>query len=262
MISLGTTARVLAIVEALSGVDNEGIAAQVLIQRSGLPPSTAYRLLTEFEEAGLIYRTADKRIHANFSFERRLTFDKISPARLTSACAQISEKLHSAAEVIVLQGQNLVWHLVKQHPAQAIRLRAHAGFVRTTYELDSITRLALAYCPMELISRRWDTTAFFEVGVAGSRVTWDDAQKKLADVDRDGMQFDLQGNAKGVRRFCVAVRDGRRILSLLTVAEAATPLRDETGHINSIKKILIEQRDAIEAAGITEPREEVEAGVA
>ncbi len=258
----GSTARVLAIMKALSVDADEGLTPQAVIERSGVPASTVYRLLTELEENGLIYRTLDRRVRANFIFARRLSFEHISPARLTSACTWISDTLQSASEIIVLQGQSLVWHEVEQHPAQAIRLRAHAGFVRGTYELDSITRMALAHCAINLIEKYWDQTAFFEPGVAGSRVDWNSVRALLESVDRNGMQFDLEGNAKGVRRFCVAVRDGQRIACLLTVAEAATPLHDEATHIERIRQVLTEQRDAIELAGPTAPVELQEVGAA
>lgn len=262
MAVVGSTSRVLAIIRALSVDADEGLTAQAVIERSGVPASTVYRLLAELEENGLVYRTIDRRIHANFTFERRLSFEHISPARLTSACAMVSDALQTASEIIVLQGQNLAWHEVRQHPAQAIRLRAHAGFVRATFELDSITRMALAHCSIQLIEKYWDTTAFYEVGVAGSRVDWNSVRSVLEAVDRDGMQFDLQGNAKGIRRFCVAVRDGQRIACLLTVAEAATPLRDEASHIERIRHVLTEQRDAIELAGPAAPVELREVGAA
>ncbi len=252
----------LAVMKALSVDADEGLTTQAVIERSGLPASTVYRLLTELEENGLVYRTVDRRMRANFTFERRLSFDTISPARLTAACAWISDALQTASEIIVLQGQNLVWHQVQQHPAQAIRLRAHPGFVRGTYELDSITRLALAHCSIHLIERYWDKSAFFEPGVAGSRVDWASVRALLESVGRDGMQFDLQGNAKGIRRFCVAVRDGQRIACLLTVAEAATPLRDEAAHIERIRQVLTEQRDTIESAGPAVPVQQQEVGAA
>ena len=262
MAVVGSTSRVLAIIKALSVDADEGLTAQTVIERSGVPASTVYRLLAELEENGLVYRTVDRRLRANFTFERRLSFEYISPARLTAACAAICNTLQTASEIIVLQGQSLVWHEVHQHPAQAIRLRAHAGFVRGTYELDSISRMALAHCSMQLIEKYWDTTAFFEVGVARSRVSWDSARALLEAVDQKGMQFDLQGNAKGVRRFCVALRDGQRIACLLTVAEAATPLRDETAHIERIGEVLTGQRDAIEWAGPAAPIELQEVGAA
>ncbi len=248
MAPAGITNRIVAILEAFSHGGDDGLAAAAIIQRSGLPPSTVYRLLAEFEELGLVHRTADKRLRPNFRFERLLSFSSLSAERLTEACARLSDTLQSASEIIVLQGQSLFWHLVRQHPAQAIRLRAHTGYVRESRELDSITRMALAHCPVEFITRHWDTSAFYDVGVTYRPVAWDEARERLTQVDRDGMQFDLEGNAKGVRRFCVAVRDGARIACLLTVAEAATPLRDEAGHIAEIRELLFKERAWVEAA--------------
>lgn len=248
MASIGITHRVLAIIESFSATADDGLTAHAVIQRSGLPASTVYRLLTELEDLGLVYRTADKRLHPNFRFERLLSMGTLAPERLTTACARISDTLNSAAEVIVLQGQNLFWHLVRQHPMQAIRPRAHKGYVRETRELDSITRLALAHCPVDFVEQHWDTTAFYDVGVAHEPVAWDRVREILAGVDRGGMQFDLEGNAKGVRRFCVAVRDGARIACLLTVAEAATPLRETPAHIARIRELLLAERDWIEDA--------------
>ena len=262
MAVVGSTSRVLAIIRALSEDADEGLTTQAVIERSGVPASTVYRLLAELEENGLVYRTVDRRLRANFTFERRLSFEHISPARLSSACAWLSNTLQAASEIIVFQAPDLVWHEVRQHPAQAIRLRAHTGYMRQTYELDSITRMALAYCSTDVIDKYLDKSGFFEVGVAGARVNWDRAQARLRSVERDGMQFDLQGNAKGIRRFCVAVRDGQRLACLLTVAEAAIPLRDEAAHIAHIRQVLTEQRDAIELAGPAAPIALQEVGAA
>lgn len=246
MASIGSTARVLAVMDALSVAAEAGTSAQAVIDHSGLPASTVYRLLLELEEAGLIYRTEDRRLHANFLFERRLSFKSISPPRIAEACARLSNVLQSASEVIALRGHNLWWHIVQQHPAQAIRLRAHMGYARPPYELDSISRLALAHVPIEQIEKTWDRTAFFDVGVQHGPVSWPEVRDRIAAVDRDKMQYDLQGNAKGVRRFCIAVRDGERLGCLLTVAEAATPVRDIAQHVERIRRLLTQQRDAIE----------------
>lgn len=246
MASSGITSRIVSIMEAFSFRADEGLTTQEIIQRSGLPASTVYRLIAEFEELGLLYKTADKRLHPNFRFERLLSFDTLSPERLTTACARISDTLEAASEIIVLQGHNLFWHVVRQHPMQAIRLRAHAGYVRETRELDSITRVALAHVPLAFIEKHWDTTAFHNVGVDHTPLTFDKVRERLAAVAPDGVEYDLEGNAKGVRRFAVAVRDGQRIACLLTVAEAATPMRDEAAHVERIRALLLAQRDWVE----------------
>lgn len=71
----------------------------------------------------------------------------------------------------------------------------------------------------------------------------------IASIDPDDMQHDMMGNAKGIRRFCVALRDAEgRMACLLTVAEAAIPVRDEAAHSAAIRQILMEQRARIESA--------------
>ena len=262
MASIGSTARVLAVMEALASASDDGVVAQTVIEKSGLPGSTVYRLLAELEEAGLIHRTPDRRMHPNFTFERRLSFRHISAARIVSACRHLSDAVFAASEVITFSGHNLWWHLVQQHETQAIRLRAHPGYAREPYELDSISRLALSFRSLAQIEKIWDTTAFFSVGVQRARLSWPQVRNTIESVDRDGMQFDLQGNAKGVRRFCIALRDGDRFGCLLTVAEAAIPLRDTTEHVERMRALLTEQRDAIEAAGPAVPGEMGEAGAA
>lgn len=235
--------RLIRILEAMSDMSAKGLSTTEVIERSGLASSTAYRMVGELESAGYIYRTEDRKLHPNFSFERRIAAGRISPAELWTACADISNALEASSEVILLRGQNLLWHITDEHPLQPIRLRAHPGYIRGTYELDSISRLALAHMPIEHIERSWDKTAFFDVGVNAHKLAWAEVRSKLAAVDINQMEFDIQGNAKGVRRFCVAVTEAdRHLVCLLTVAEAAVPLRDEAAHVEQIKDVLMYAR--------------------
>ena len=160
----------------------------------------------------------------------------------------VSETLEAASEMILRQGQNLLWHHKEEHPLQPIRLRAHAGYIRGTYELDSISRLVLAHIPLAEIETRWDLAGFFETGVAGEKVSWESARARINGVDRSGMEFDLQGNAKGIRRFCVALTaPSRQFICLLTVAEAAIPVRDVDAHVEHVRRVLIDARARIAA---------------
>lgn len=241
--------RVIAILEALSGPEADGLSAQEIVERAGLPASTGYRILTELQDMGLVHRTAARKIMANFSFQRRLHCPGLDPELLADACATLSDRLTAAAEVVVLSGQNMLWHIVQQHPDQAIRLRAFSGFMRGAYELDSISRLALAYRPIETLEKSWDTGAFYTAGVDRRPLKWPAARDMINAVDPSDMQYDMMGNAKGIRRYCVSINgsDGAMIC-LLTVAEAATPLRDETQHVANIRSHLMMQKSKIESA--------------
>jgi hypothetical protein len=107
--------------------------------------------------------------------------------------------------------------------------------------------MALAHSTTVNVEGVWDVSGFFEVGVSGGKISWNTAKTRIASVKPEGMEFDLMGNAKGVRRYCVAINgsDGE-FAGLLTVAEAATPLRDVDGHVAKISTVLLGQKEAIE----------------
>lgn len=244
----GASSRVIAILDALSGPDG-GLTAQEVVERAGLPASTGYRILTELQDLGLVHRAAERRLIANFSFHRRLHCPGLEPEVLARACAKLSSDMTVAAEVVVLSGHNMLWHIVEQHPDQAIRLRAFPGFMRGAYELDSISRLALAHRPLETLEKSWDTGGFYTAGVDRRPLDWAEAREMIAAVDPQDMQYDMMGNAKGVRRYCVAIHgpDGGMIC-LLTVAEAATPVRDEAQHVANVRAHLMARKTTIESA--------------
>lgn len=234
-----TPLRILRLAEILSQAPSHGFTKSEIVERFRQPTSTVYRLLKELQDEGYVYQTSDGRLQPAFSFERRIGGGVIALGRLRDACSYISHNLQTAAEIILLRGFNLVWHIVEEHPAQRIRLRAHPGFERSTYELDSISRLALAFCSIEDIEQTLDTGEFHKVGVHQESVTWDQARTSVLTTDRNAMQFDMLGNAKGVRRYCVAICDPNdQLICLLTAAEAATPVRDEEGHVRQIRRIL------------------------
>lgn len=244
----GSVERVLQIVEALAASSEEGATPSTICARCGLARSTVYRLLSELESAGYAYKSGSKHYVPNFTFARQFDLERVSPDIIREACESVSATLETASEIILRQGQNLLWHHKEEHPRQAIRLRAHAGFIRGTYELDSIARLALAHLPLETIERGWDLSGFFETGVAGDKIDWETAKGRITGVDPRGMEYDMQGNAKGIRRFCVALAaQSGKLVCLLTVAEAAIPVRDVKAHVEQVRKVLINARARIQA---------------
>lgn len=248
----GSVSRVIAIMESLAAGQSEGLTAQDVVERSGLPTSTGYRILTELQELGLVHRLGKRKLAPNFSFSRRISHAGLDPDMLADACEDICQRLTTASEVVLLREQSMLWHLVQQHDAQAIRLRAHPGFTRDAFELDSLSRLALAHLPLEVLERSWDTSAFYRTGLERTPMDWRETREMLAGIDPADMQYDMMGNAKGIRRFCVAIHDADGAMAcLLTVAEAAVPVRDETAHAEAIRDILMEQRARLEGAAET-----------
>ena len=113
--------------------------------------------------------------------------------------------------------------------------------------------MALAHLPLKALEASWDVAGFYDVGVSGGKVPWNEARDRISVVDTADMQFDLMGNAKGVRRFCVAVHGlGGEFVGLLTAAEAATPLRDVEEHVAQVRAVLLDVKTAVECgAGST-----------
>ncbi|MGV8988346.1 MAG: helix-turn-helix domain-containing protein [Cypionkella sp.] len=244
--------RILKLAESLSDAPRHGFSKPEVVARAGFPPSTVYRLLNDMEQAGFIYTTQDGRILPNFSFERRIGLGTIKPDALRHACALISNTLQSASEIILRRGHNLLWHITDEHPMQPIKLRAHPGYVRGTYELDSISRVALAGCGLDEIERSWDLSAFFDVGVHAPHLPWDKAKERIQAAKLEPMQFDMAGNAKGIRRFAMPIHEpSGELVCILTVAEAATPVRDEGEHVSRIRAVLSRVKGSLEAGVAT-----------
>ena len=243
----GSASRIIALMEAFETSGDGSMTAQELVERSGLPLSTGYRIISELQDLGLVHRGPDRKLLPNFTFQRRLMSPYVDIEYLATACKALSESLNSAAEVVILNGQNLLWHIVEQHPDQEIRLRAHSGFLRSTHELDSISRLALAHLSLADIEKRWDTSAFFSTGLDRQPMSWEDVRDALQAVDTNEVQLDMMGNAKGIRRFAVAIHGSEGELAcLLTVAEAAIPVRNEAAHVAALHESLLTQKSLIE----------------
>jgi DNA-binding IclR family transcriptional regulator len=240
--------RTLILLEHLSAAKRSGVTAAQLIEQTGLASSTVYRLVQELEALGYLRKADDRRLYPKFSFEQGMSFGGIDVGHLTAACQDICAALGVASEFITLRRETLFWHVAESHPMQSIRLRAGIGFVRGTYELDCITRMALAHLPAAEVEASWDIAGFYEVGVSGRKVPWSEARAQIEAVDTAGIQFDLMGNAKGVRRFCVAIHsDDGEFVGLLTAAEAATPLRDVEAHAAGVREVLLAAKTSVES---------------
>lgn len=239
--------RILTLLEHLSSAKEEGMQIAELVERTNLASSTVYRLTNDLEALGYLRRSADRRLFPKFRFEQGVVVGGLEVSRLSEACRVLSERLVTASEFISLQRQNLHWHIAQEHTHQSIRLRARAGFIRGSYELDCISRMALAHLPIDEVEASWDAAGFYEVGVSGGKVRWPEVQKQIASVNPNEMQFDLMGNAKGVRRYCVAIKGSEeQFAGLLTVAEAATPLRDVESHVAKVRDVLLNTKEAVE----------------
>jgi DNA-binding IclR family transcriptional regulator len=242
----GSATRVVRLISALSQM-TDGVGVRELAVATGLATATTHRMLADLEAMGLAYRDTSRRYFPNFIFARQVSYGAEDLAVARAAAERLSRQLGVATEIVVPHESSLLWHAKFEPADQSIRLRAHAGFTRTMHELDAISRLSLAYRPIEEIETVYDTTAFYETGVEARKLMWDEARALIAGVDPAGVAFDMQGNAKGVRRFAVALRNAQGLACLLTIVEAAIPVRDPEGRRRELAAALLATRDACEA---------------
>lgn len=239
--------RILTLLEHLSSAKEGGMQVAHLVEETGLAASTVYRLVGDLENLGYLRKSDDRRLIPNFSFEQIMAIGGMDLQSLNEACRTVSTRLNAASEFISLRRQNLFWHISEESAQQPLRLRAGVGFIRGSYELDCISRMALAHAATDDVVRVWDVSGFYDVGVSGGKVPWNNAKAQIASVDLNGMEFDLMGNAKGIRRYCVAINgSGGEFAGLLTVAEAATPLRDVDSHIATVRDVLLDTKKTVE----------------
>lgn len=239
--------RILTLLEHLSLAKEGGMQVAHLVEGTGLAASTVYRLVGDLEDLGYLRKGEDRKLIPNFSFEQAMAIGGMDLQSLNDACREVSSSLIAASEFISLRRQNLFWHISEESTQQPLRLRAGVGFIRGSYELDCISRMALAHSSTDDVERVWDLSGFYEVGVSGGKVPWSYAKAQIAAVDLKAMEFDLMGNAKGIRRYCVAINgSGGAFAGLLTVAEAATPLRDVEGHLEKVRTVLLDSKENVE----------------
>lgn len=248
--------RILILLEHLSSAKSEGMQIANLVEDTGLAASTVYRLVHDLEALGYLRKDTDRRLLPNFSFEQGLAVSGLDMRFLSEICQSVSAKLSVASEFISLRQQNLLWHISEESALQPIRLRASVGFIRGSYELDCLSRIALSHLQTKDVEGAWDVSGFYDVGVSGGKVRWEEAQARIAAVDPDEMQFDLMGNAKGIRRYCVAIKSAdKKFAGMLTAAEAATPLRDVDSHVANVRDVLLSTKDAVENNKKTDARD-------
>lgn len=243
--------RILTLMEHLSAARDRGILVADLCENTGLANSTVYRLVNDLEQLGYLEKKPDRRLIAKFSFQQEMAVGGFKLTDLSNTCKALAARLTATSELIEFQKANLFWQVSEQHHDQSFQLRAGVGFIRSTYELDSLSRMALAQFEPAEIEENWDVSAFYDVGVSGGKITWDHAREKISAVDPSGMEYDLMGNSKGVRRFCVALKGkNNEFAGLLTAAEAAIPVKDISAHTARMRDVLLEMKRTVEDDGI------------
>jgi DNA-binding IclR family transcriptional regulator len=208
-------------------------------RKCDIPVATASRIVNTLEKEGYLRRLKDKSFVRNFYLQKKMSLSEGYLSLLEHVLESISDQSEQSCEAIFIENSQLYWLSKKESKNVAFRLKAHAGFRRPLYELDSPSRLSLAAMGWEKVRKEFDVTAFFEAGTQRNSVSKEDLKKQLQSTSLTDVLYDIEGNVRGIRRFSKAIYDKQgQFIHLLCIAEAAISVRDINAHIDKNKKII------------------------
>ena len=224
------TGRTLLVLEYLMAA-GPGPVKQIDIARAcGLSPATLNRIVQELSEWGYLFRTSERYCVRNFRLTRNVPVSASYLAELERTVAELTEQTNAAAEVVVVAGHELLWHIRSEHPNSKVQIRAQAGFRRPLYELDALSRMYLSRLTEEELERRFYTEGFYFTGPTTDWISKSKALKIIAADRHETFAFDAEPNHLGIQRYATIVRspDGA-FLHLLSLAD----IRPENGNAAS-----------------------------
>lgn len=228
-----------------------GPVKQVDIARDcGLSPSTLNRIVKSLSEWGYLFRTSEKYCVRNFRMERNVPMSDAYLAQLDKTMRNLSNELGVSAEVVVVAGHELLWHSKTEHPDPNVIIRANVGFRRSLYELDVLAQLYLSRMQWDEVQARFYLDGFFEtVRKPGQETRWlasKTVRTRLGKMRKQIFAADLDANHMGIRRFATVIDDpSGKFLHLLTVAEAASTVADESKLVHRYRTALLNARDEL-----------------
>ena len=217
---------------------------QVDIARDlGIATATVNRIIKTLSDRGYLFRTTQKYCICNFRLTRNVPMSEEYLAILNSLMNNITEEYRVSMEAVVAAGFDFIWHARTELPDATVTIRARAGSRRSIFELDAMSRLYLSRFNWEDVSYNFFTGGFFTSGVEMRTLQPNEARQLIEEAAKDHFQCDFDGNHVGVRRFATIIEDAEgKPLHLLSMAEAATPVRDRDEHISEARRILSNAR--------------------
>jgi DNA-binding IclR family transcriptional regulator len=222
---------------------------QVDISRDlGISAATVNRIVRTLAERGYLFHTSEKYCIPNFRLIRNVPMSEIYLSVLSDLMNEITAAHRVSVEAVVVTGFDLLWHSRTQLPDASVAIRAARGFRRSLYELDAMSRLYLSRLGWDEVSYRYFTGGFFQTGVEMHSLAPSEAQRVIEEAATDNFAMDFDGNHVGVRRFATIIADeSGKFLHLLSIAEAAVPVRDKEEHIANARRVLDEARATLTA---------------
>ncbi len=229
---------------------------QVDISRDlGIPAATVNRIVRSLAERGYLFHTSEKYCIPNFRLIRNVPMSESYLSILSELMADITARHSVSVEAVVVTGFDLLWHSRTQLPDASVAIRAARGFRRSLYELDAMSRLYLSRLGWDEVSYKYFTGGFFKTGLEMKGLAPSEARRIIEDVADQTFDMDFEGNHVGVRRFATIIEDGDgTFLHLLSIAEAAVPVRDKDHHVANARRILDDARATLNAQIKTEAK--------
>ena len=222
---------------------------QVDISRNlGISPATVNRIVKTLSERGYLFRTSEKYCVRNFRLIRNVPMSENYLSVLSDLMNDITATHRVSVEAVVVSGFDLLWHSRTQLPDASVAIRAATGFRRSLYELDAMSRLYLSRIGWDEVSYKFFPGGFFKTGLEMKSLAPSEARRIIEKVATETFDMDFEGNHVGVRRFATIIEDDAgNFLHLLSIAQAAVPVRDKDAHIANARAVLSSAREKLEA---------------
>jgi DNA-binding IclR family transcriptional regulator len=222
---------------------------QVDISRDlGISAATVNRIVRTLAERGYLFHTSEKHCIPNFRLIRNVPMSESYLSVLSDLMNDITAEHNVSVEAVVVTGFDLLWHSRTQLPDANVAIRAARGFRRSLYELDAMSRLYLGSLGWDEVSYKYFTGGFFQTGLEMRSLAPSEARRVIEDAAADNFAMDFDGNHVGVRRFSTIVEDeSGKFLHLLSIAEAAVPVRDKEEHVVNARSVLEKARATLTA---------------
>mgnify|MGYP006270091023 CR=1 FL=1 len=227
------TARILKVLRFAAGRYDQPFTLHEAASETGVPKATLLRIIRTLVGEGYLAGVG-KRYESNVVFETRLPVSPDHIARLDAVLEDLAEYTGQTAEVITAKVPDLLWLKKRESSRISVRVVARPGVTRSIYELDAPARLYLKSAGIDYV-RRELVPGFFHAGPNKRELSDDDALAWIESIDESGVEYDVEGNSNGIRRYVAAVSgDGDRFLYLIAVAEPATPRNNERKHLDEM----------------------------
>lgn len=223
----------------LFAVSDKAETLASISRKCEIPIATASRIANTLEKEGYLRRYKDKSFVRNFYLQKKMSLPEDYLSLLEQVLEDISEQCEQSSEAIFIENNQLYWLSKKESKNVAFSLKAHTGFRRPLYELDSPSRLSLSAMGWEKVRKQFDVNAFFEAGRLRNNVSKMKLKEQLQNTCLTDVLYDIEGNVRGIRRFSKAIFDQQgQFVHLLCIAEAAISVHNIDRHIDKNKKIL------------------------